>query len=89
MKNDEDKYIRKNVLVVKFTPTEEKVIVRRGINGFPSDITQGLNCNYPYQEIDDNDIRMWYVKPFPVSKQYVKRTPSGSFKFFNDILLSS
>lgn len=92
-------WIRKRILHILFTPTTEKTIVRRSLNmienpesyhygnfmnGEPQDINFGIPCNIPNQIIDDNDYRIWIIKPFPVSKTYGKKE-NNIITFYEEI----
>ena len=94
-----NKWLRKRILHTTFTPTTEKTIVRRSLNmidnpdtykygnlmnGIPADINFGIPCDIPYQIIDDNDMRIWIIKPFPISKKYGKKE-NNIISFYEEI----
>lgn len=90
-KKDERKiirWVRKSVIVSSFTPTSPQTLIRRSTEEVPGDIDRGFECSYPFQEIDERDLRTWYLHAFPVSRTYTKRILNG-FQFYNDINYST
>ena len=84
---EDNSYKRKNCIITTYTPTTNNTIVRRAINGIPTNPYFGLECNY-IQEVEDSDIRLWYIKPFPVSDRFAKIT-DGGIKLYYDYNLDS
>ena len=76
VENEYGEYIRRNCIVCSFTPTTESTAIRMALNGFPYTHNYGLECNI-IQPIDDSDLSRWYIKPFPMSEQYVHMTKQG------------
>lgn len=81
-KNKIWRWVRKNVIVTE--PVQKDLIIRRSIESVPNDIDVGINCDYPFQEVEEGDLRKWFIKVFPVSKTYAKRILEG-FQFYRKI----
>ena len=86
--NDETSYlwrwVRKTVLVSKFTQRSNRTIIRRSMEDIPADIDSGLEFRFPFQEIEEDDQRSWYIKSFSLSRTYAKRIIEG-FQLYKDV----
>lgn len=70
------RYKRKNCIISSYTPTTKETIYRRAINGIPVDPFFGIECVF-VQDIEDDDVNVWYIKPFPVSQEFAAKTATG------------